>query len=262
MTNAASDNSWPSNRWQDRLKRFFGSPVKPSSISPRDIMKTGKHVWFDTDRACEYVCHLVPALSGSDSPFYIARTGQDTEIVVFHDEYACDVNDDLTVTRYFADGQAAITWLKRSAYVVPSAALRALRANALAGPRAWPVLLDDILRIRRKSFTSRWSLSYENDDFGNSESFSSLSEAYDCLGDVGALMAVPGNSGSITIGSVRIFSTYFKSNGIDRGDSHIDPSTCSIGSDLFEGIVRFERWKASGATPALARNLASECHAP
>jgi hypothetical protein len=209
-----------------------------------------KHFYFDSDRGREFECHAVPALSGSDSPFYIAQTNVGEEVVVFHEECADDLCCDDLVVRYFRDGKAAVAWFKRSNYMIPSAALRALRTNDLSAPRLWPVLLDDVLRIRRKSFTASWSLSYESDDTGHSGSFTSLQEAYSCLGEEGALMAIPGNSGSIRIGSIRLFSTYFKSNGIDRGDSHVDPTMCSIRTDLFEGISQFERVKAAGEAPA------------
>ena len=209
-----------------------------------------RHFYFDAEREREFECHEVPSLSGSDSSFYVARSSISAEVVVFHEEYDALFNAETRVARYFDDGRAAAAWFRQNHYAIPSAAMRALRANELTAPISWPVVLHDLLRLRTKTFTASWSLSYESpDDPENVESFGSLREVYACLAYAGALSAVPGNSGSIKIGSVRIFSTHFRSAGLDQGHSHINPSIRSTRTDLYDAVQQLEQTESARRAP-------------
>lgn len=188
----------------------------------------------------EIVCHVIAALSRSETPLYAAQLPSGA-VLIFRDEYSYRFDEYISSEHLFDDGRSAASWLKANDLAVPAAFMRALRANNLGDHQFWPAGLDDILGLRRKSFRAWWSLSYETHDLGNDASFDTLEEAYACLGEVGVMMAIPGNCGSISIGSVKLYSTRFESDGIDSGDSHVNPTTRSVRSDLFEQITRFER---------------------
>ncbi|WP_156903402.1 MULTISPECIES: hypothetical protein [Burkholderia] len=187
----------------------------------------------------EVVCHVVAALSRSETPLYAAQLPSGA-VLIFCDEYSDRFDDYISSEHLFDDGRSAASWLKANGLAVPAAFKRALRANRLGDQQFWPAALDDILGLRCKTFRAWWSLSYETHDFGNHASFDTLEAAYSCLGEVGAMMAIPGNCGSISIGSVKLYSTHFESAGIDRGDSHVNPTMRSVRSDLFEQIRQFE----------------------
>lgn len=188
----------------------------------------------------EIVCHVVAALSRSETPLYAAQLPSGA-VLIFCDENSDRFDDYISCEHLFDNGRSAASWLKANDLAVPAAFTRALRANSLGDHQFWPAGLDDILGLRRKSFRAWWSLSYETHDFGNDASFDTLEEAYSCLVEVGAMMAIPGNCGSISIGSVKLYSTHFESDGIDRGDSHVNPTMRSVRSDLFEQIRQFEQ---------------------
>lgn len=111
---------------------------------------------------------------------------------------------------------------------------------AAADPHIWRLSVDDVLRLAEPCFRVTWSLSDDPPESSNSDQCRTLTEAWDVLGDSGALMTLPGNSGPIRIGSVTWYATWFTSEGIDQGDSHIDPDMAKRADGLFKQILAAE----------------------
>lgn len=108
------------------------------------------------------------------------------------------------------------------------------------GRRTWHASIDDVLQLADPCFDVSWGLSFESAETFNSAGCESLTEAWELLRETGALVAVPGNSGSISIGSVTLFATWFNSRGIDQGDAHVDPHMAERSDDLFDQILETE----------------------
>lgn len=187
--------------------------------------------------------HVVHVLSGGQRPLWVrARAGSGLDVVRSEDR-----EDSGSGEYRFQDRQALLEWFLSRNYVVPSAFLEALESG-LGTPREWKPDIADLGNVRQRSFRVYWRLSWENAEIENWETFDNLTEAGEFLGETGVYMALPGNYGAIYLGSMRLHSTRFESDGVDRGDSQINPRAESIDHALYRCIVDAE----AAATPVCA----------
>jgi hypothetical protein len=200
-------------------------------------------------------CHRVHALIGRDKPLFLVVNDDGVINVNLRDDGELSEDDfnkffggDYDVMEkgiHFSDPTDSEIWLAKHEIIVPNQYLIDLRDGTLSSTtNTYEPTLDDIKQIDGlELFKITWDLSYEDTETINRDSFETLSEARKCLGETGALSAVPGNAASISIGSCRLFSSHFESSGFDRGDSHINPRTQTSATDLYYGLLDLEKKK-------------------
>ena len=142
-----------------------------------------------------------------------------------------------------------LRWLCTEGCVLPASCVSVLESEGIGAPREWHVTVDDIVAMHERAFAVNWNLSWESPDITNWDTFDTLSEAYEFLGETGAMQTLPGNSGLIVLGSVRLYSTHFTSSGFDRGDSHIDPTMRYVRHDLFTKLMALEAVAPGASIP-------------
>ncbi|MEG1348052.1 MAG: hypothetical protein RSD49_08340 [Hafnia sp.] len=129
-----------------------------------------------------------------------------------------------------------------SRIILPVGFWAGLDSGVLPESGAYEPVLADIVCLKGTPFEAHWTLSYESaDDIGHYRVVSTLSEAMEVLAKAGAMKAVPGNFGSISVGSLELFHTNFRSDGIDNGDSHINPGVDHVKTNLFTEIIDYEQ---------------------
>ena len=197
--------------------------------------------------------HVVDILADGNEPLKVAAITATRYVVVREEftEWSPHWKEPVEYRFYSLSG--ILAWVAREGCTLPSSFISALESGILGLPQHWRATASDIMATPGDRFQVRWSLSYESADSDNCEAFATLEEASAFLGSTGVMMAIPGNSGSIRVGSVRIYSTHFTSSGIDRGDSHVNPKTKQVEHDLFAQIEALERQVVVANTlPAVA----------
>lgn len=205
-------------------------------VGVSDLLKQPSHVIHVVDRRVdrreplEYVIDGNTVIDAGDLREAVRR-GFDPEV---------PVPDDCITTR-----EGLLQRLEAN-YVVPAAFTDAVRSGSIKGPESqvWSFGIDDIERVRtatKMPFVAAYSISYEDAGSEHEEFFPWLSDARERLSDEGALEAVPGNAALIRLGSQRLYSSTFESDGFDRGDSHISPRTTSKRDSLYRQIIAQER---------------------
>jgi hypothetical protein len=208
-------------------------------------------------------CHRVHILRGSDKPIYMV-SNNDGSIEIKPTRYDDESKELWQKCEEYIDGGISLEsgasleqWLARNEFVLPSQYLNDLSAGTLSSDITYFPSFDDITKYRQRRFENgqgcfdiQWSLSHESADSSNYASFDTLSEARSCLGRTGALQAIAGNYGKISIGSFTLYNSHFTSQGMDRGDSAINPSTKQTYPAVYSELLEFENGLNEGVVDA------------
>ncbi|HEX7648339.1 MAG TPA: hypothetical protein VF450_13105 [Noviherbaspirillum sp.] len=213
-------------------------------------------MWFDPSKF-----HTVHVVSGSSYPVHFCMNADGSFKIIVEEENDWDGNN--FVDFDFTSPSELQVDLDKLAFVLPRNFMDSLAKHyadgsshrAMPAPMTWPVTIEDVIQLQQRWYVVSWSLSYESADTDNSDSFESLTEAIEFLRETGAMMALPGNSGSIAIGSYPLYGTHFTSKGIDRGDSHINPTMKATVGALYDQILAFEKQQTHSIQP-----VAEACH--
>ena len=199
--------------------------------------------------------HRVDVLAGSELPLrFLVKPGKVTAWLpnIWRHASAWDDEDDegwRHRRQSFPDGAAAADWVRGFGVELPSQFEQALRLGSLGTPRSWAPTVDDALAmpLTENSLRATWSLAWENAEGINEESFGSLGEAFEALGDVGALATRVGTSARLYLGSIEIWSTHAQFHGHDQAGDPQNVSAKTLGGSIFQALEARENLARVGA---------------
>ncbi|MGF6440055.1 hypothetical protein [Paraburkholderia youngii] len=188
-------------------------------------------------------CHVVDVIAGAEDELLVALQPSGSFIVIRKEMVDIGAGDfeKRDIQYRFSATFDLLGWLDAEGIVVPQSFTARLQSGFPGkDARAWRATLADVTRFIDRKYVVSWRLSCEDADTQNCETVGTVAEAFEILGSEGAMQALPGNSASIWLGSIELYSTHFRSSGIDRGDSHRDPTMQTAEGDLLEQIQAFE----------------------
>lgn len=158
------------------------------------------------------------------------------------DEWGDYEYDEYYITAKCKNSEQFLDFLSDARITLPKGFLESIDNLEFSGCTSYAPTLEDITGLDGEPFKAYWSLSYESaDDESNESTFESLTEAYEHIGMEGALASTPGNSASIYVGNIKVFDTHVKCDGIDMGDSPINPTSVHKKNNLFDQILAHEK---------------------
>ena len=205
-------------------------------------------VMYRLENGTSVPCHVVDVIAGGEDELLVALLAAGSMIAIrkeLVDIGAGDFEKQDVQYRFFAPFEL-LSWLKAQGLIVPQSFTDRLQSGFPGNEaRSWRATLTDVTRFVDHKYVVRWRLSGEPADEQNCETVGTLGDAFRILANEGAMQARPGNSASIRLGSIALYSTRFGSSGMDRGDSHRNPSMQTVESGLLEQIKAFEAARQS-----------------
>lgn len=187
-------------------------------------------------------CHVVDVIGGGEDPILVTTAPAGTLIVIRKDLVDVGAGDfeKQDAEHYCVNSAILLASLARDGLIVPRAFTEALKSGSLGEPSAWRATFSDVMALAERRYTVRWRLASEDADTANSETVGTVGEAFEILGNEGAMQAREGNAGSIWLGCVELYSTRVNGVRSARVSSYAGPTHLTATGRLLEMIEAYE----------------------
>lgn len=197
--------------------------------------------WFNDSYVSGDKCWKLHDLSGGYDTVFLTLDAKGAPALHLQPHSNSWDDEAAYISKKFNSGSELRAYANGKGCIFPEKLFEDLNSGVMSIGRVYNPSLLDIVQIEGEKYRSSWSFGWESPDAPYNTYYSeTLADACSKISVSGAGRIEPGNSGFISVGTYTLTRSHFESDGLDRGDSHVNPSVRTQSERLFEELLAYE----------------------